>query len=432
MRNKLLLKNFASLGVVQIVNYVFPLLTIPYISRILGPSGLGLVNYFAAFIAYFTLVVSYSFDMSGTRDISKNTEDDSHINEIFCRISNARIFLFILATIIFSILVFSVSKFSTHLMLSFVIYLNVISVLISTQYIYQGVQKIWFFGVLNLFKGIFVTTSIFLLIRKDTDYIIYAGITSTISFLINLFLFIYAYNNFNLKFKILPISSTFKSLIKDKHLFLSSVVFNLYTSTNIIILGFFESTTIVGYYTVALGLISIIQSVLNIPMSVALFPFIGSSFSISVDYGLDQLRKIFPIVFYIAFLGGIVLFFLSPLLVHIIYGKDFANSIIAVKILCFLPLLSCLSSIFGTLTMINLKMDKEFFAVTFFASVISLCLNFLLVNSFGYVGTAVSYLITEIFVILGLFYSLKRKGINLIKKENFHYSSVINTLKKIR
>jgi PST family polysaccharide transporter len=304
--------------------------------------------------------------------------------------------------------------------------------LIATQYIYQGIQKISFFSILNVCKGILVTASVFLLVNNSGDYLIYAFITSFFSLSVNLFLLLYAYKKFNLRFKFYPLKDSLKSLKADKHLFFSSVVFNLYTSTNIIILGFYESTTVVGYYTVALGLIGIIQSVVNIPMSVALFPFVGSSFAESIDNGIEQLRRIFPLVFYVAFFGGIVLFFIAPFLVHLIYGKAFEASVISIKILCFLPLLSCLSSLFGTLTMINLKMDKEFFVITFIASVVSLCSNFIFVSFFSYIGTTISYLITEIVVIFGLYYSLKKRGVNLIKLEYFRLAEIVNLVKKIR
>nr|WP_314494062.1 oligosaccharide flippase family protein [uncultured Chryseobacterium sp.] len=424
LESKKLFKNIASLGVIQVVNYIFPLLTVPYVSRILGPHGLGLINYVTAFVTYFTLVVTYAFDMSATRSVSKNADNPGEINNIFCKATNARLILFLLSSCFFLVFIFTIKKFSDNLMLSLIIYLNVVSVLISTQYLYQGLQKISFFGWLSFIKGILLTISVFILIQNQNDYIIYAFITSFLNLLINLFLLFYAHILFGLKFRFLSPKISLKVIRSDRHLFLSSVVFNLYTSTNIVILGMFQSSKIIGYYTVALGLINIIQSVVNIPMSTALFPFIGNSFSKSLHHGLDQLRRIFPLVFYITFAGGLLLFIFAPFLVTLIYGKAFMNSIISVRILCFLPLLSCLSSLLGTLTMINLNMDKEFLKVTFLAALISLLLNFSLGYYLGYIGTSISYLSTEIFVIMALFYELKRKNINLIKIEYFSIQQI--------
>ena len=70
MKNNQLLKNIFSLGSVQLVNYVFPLITVPYVSRIIGPDSYGIINYATAFIAYFTLLIGYGFDLTGTRKIA--------------------------------------------------------------------------------------------------------------------------------------------------------------------------------------------------------------------------------------------------------------------------------------------------------------------------------------------------------------------------
>ena len=83
---RLLIKNITSLGVVQIVNYAFPLITIPFVSRILGPSSLGTINYINAFIVYFTVLVGYGFNYSATRKISANYNDIKNRDLVFSEV----------------------------------------------------------------------------------------------------------------------------------------------------------------------------------------------------------------------------------------------------------------------------------------------------------------------------------------------------------
>ena len=82
MSSSKLIKNTLSLGVVQAVNYVFPLITVPYVSRIIGPEGYGIFNYSTVFVGYFTLLIAYGFDLTGTRKIAKSDGDISAINTI--------------------------------------------------------------------------------------------------------------------------------------------------------------------------------------------------------------------------------------------------------------------------------------------------------------------------------------------------------------
>ena len=150
---KLLIKNIGSLGIVQIVNYIFPLLTIPYVSRILGPSSLGIINYINAFIVYFTLIVGYGFDYSATRKIAfNNSSNKDSRNEVFSEVISAKFLLLIIASILYLISFFYVNQLNKNPTLSLIIYLNVISVFLSPYYIYQGLQNLSLYSIVNLIR----------------------------------------------------------------------------------------------------------------------------------------------------------------------------------------------------------------------------------------------------------------------------------------
>lgn len=431
-QSKYLLKNIASLGIVQIVNYVFPLLTIPFVSRILGPSGLGSINYITAFVGYFTLIVGYGFDLTATRKIATDPNNVRNRNSVFSLVFLSRFYLFILSSIIFLICLFFIEKLQENILLCLVIYINTLAVLIAPQFIFQGLQKLTIYSYTNIIRGVLSTTLIFLLIRRPDDYIVYASIGVILNLLNSIFLLIYAWIKFDLKFQLFSFKSCYKLIYSERLIFFSSVIFSLYTSTNIVILGFYETPEKVGYYTIALGLINIIQSVINIPLSTSLYPFIGNSFSKDINLGIEQLKKIVPIVFYITFIGGVLLFILSPLIVQIIYGSKFEQAIPCIMILCFLPLISSIASLLGVQTMLNLKMDKQFVKITFNAAVISIVLNFLLGYYFSYIGTAFSYLITELFILLSLLYFLNSLNIKIFDIKYFSIKSILFLIKSIK
>src|SRR5690606_689706 len=105
--NRVLLKNIASLGVVQIVNYIFPLITIPFVSRIIGPEGFGLINYITALISYFILIIGFGFDFSATRKIALRPSSLELRSIIYSKVTGARVMLFLICTIVFIILIFN-------------------------------------------------------------------------------------------------------------------------------------------------------------------------------------------------------------------------------------------------------------------------------------------------------------------------------------
>ena len=104
------LKNVFSLGIVQLANYVFPFITIPIVSRIIGPDKFGVINFAAAFMTYFTLLINFGFDLSATRAITANRDNLAERDKIFNQVVLAKIILFTVSLVIFLICLFTVPQ----------------------------------------------------------------------------------------------------------------------------------------------------------------------------------------------------------------------------------------------------------------------------------------------------------------------------------
>lgn len=431
-KNRTLLKNVASLGVVQVVNYIFPLLTIPYVSRIIGPEGFGLINYIAAFVSYFVLIVYYGFDLTATRKIAVDPENIEIRSKVFSEVTCARLLLFIITIIGFMICISSVPLLNSNVKLSLVLFLTVISALLTPQYVFQGLQRLPVLSILTLVKGVINTSLIFLFVSEKEDLLLYASISVFSNFLISLISILYVILVIKIKFTFYSIKHSLAILKEGRLIFFSSIIFSLYTTTNIIILGFFAGAKTIGYYTTAVSFIIIVQSVVNIPLSSSLYPYIGKAFAESQENGMLKLRKIVPLVFYFtaAICLGILIF--APFIVFLIYGKSFEGSIISVQILSFLPLISAMSSLMGIQTMLNLRMDNLFLKITSFAACFSLVLNLLLGYYFSYIGTSISYIVTEVVLCISFYLILKNKGLILFKRDNFKLKNVIAQVRNIK
>jgi O-antigen/teichoic acid export membrane protein len=431
-KNRILIKNVASLGVVQVVNYIFPLLTIPYVSRIIGPEGFGLINYITAFVSYFVLIVYYGFDLTATRKIAVDPDNLAIRSAVFSEVTCARILLFLVTIAGFLICISSVPLLSENVKLSLVLFLTVVSALLTPQYVFQGLQKLPVLSMLTVVKGVVNTSLIFIFVATKEDLLLYASITVFSNFLISLIAILYVIFVIKIKFTFYSISHTISILKEGRLIFFSSIIFSLYTTTNIIILGFFAEATTIGYYTTAVSFIIIVQSVVNIPLSSSLYPYIGKSFSESEENGIVKLRKIVPLVFYFTAAICLGILVLAPFVVLFIYGKSFTGSIISVQILSFLPLISAMSSLMGIQTMLNLRMDNLFLKITSFAACFSLVLNVLMGYYFSYIGTSISYLLTELLICASFYLILKNKGLILFKKENFKFKNVITQVRNMR
>jgi len=430
--NKTLVSNIASLGVVQIISYIFPLLTIPYISRIIGPDGLGLYNYIAAFITYFVLVVNYGFDFTATRKIASDPRNAKLVSKVYSTVTTSRFLILIVTIFTFILLSFYFSNIKNNFILSGILFINAVSALLTPQYIFQGLQKLSFYSTINVVKGIITTVCIFLFVTDAKHLIIYASIGVFTNLFFSVFWAFYVVFKLKIKFVFVSLKSCLKEIQDSRLVFFSTIIFSFYTTANIIILGVFAPPKIIAYYTTAVSLINIIQSVINVPISSSLYPYIGKAFADGKEIGLEKLKRIVSLVFYFSLSACLFIFIFSPLLVKIIYGSEFENAIICVRILSVLPLLSSLSGVMGVQVMLNLGMDLKFLRITTIAAVCSVIMNFIFSYFYSYVGSSVAYLLTEIFIVIALTISLRNNGITIINLKYFNPLSVIDFVKQIK
>ncbi|PTT77043.1 oligosaccharide flippase family protein, partial [Chryseobacterium sp. HMWF001] len=228
LEKKKLVRNIASLGIIQIVNYIFPLITVPYVSRIIGPDGYGIINYAMAFIGYFTLLIAYGFDLTATRRISQNSNNKEYINEIVSEVFTSRIILYAVSCILFAISLYFFTPIQKDLSVAVILFIGCISTVISPQYIFQGLQELEIFAKLNFVKGLINTALVFILIKHSSDYY-WIPLLSTI-FLIstNVFLFLYAIRKFQIKYRLVSFRKSFKLIFDERMIFFSTIVISLY------------------------------------------------------------------------------------------------------------------------------------------------------------------------------------------------------------
>ncbi|HFK5507341.1 flippase [Elizabethkingia anophelis] len=427
---KTLIKNIASLGVVQMVNFIFPLITVPYVSRIIGPEGYGIINYATAFIVYFTLLIAYGFDLTATRRISKNPEINN-VSMIASEVLLARFGLFIVSSLFFILSYLYIEPLSRTGIISIILFIGTISTVISPQFIFQGFQDLGIFAKVNFIRGILNTILVFILIKKSSDYLWLPILTASFSIIINIFLFFYSQNKFNIRYKIVDFNRIMKLILDEKMIFFSTVVISLYTSTNTVILGFFADNNEVGYYTTSQNFLNIVNSVLSIPLATALYPYIGKAFGNSKEEGLEKIRIVTPIIFYLTFFASLIVLIFAPITIKIFYGHKFDLAIPALRITAFLPFVVSMSNVFGIQVMLNLNLDKVFFKTTLIASVLGVFFNIFMSKYLGYIGTAWNCLIIEAIVTFLMFMALRYHNIHILRISYFHPSYIYRTIQKI-
>jgi PST family polysaccharide transporter len=426
-----LVKNVFSLGVVQIANYVFPFITVPIVSRIIGPDKFGVLSFASSFVTYFTLLINFGFDLSATRAIAANRNNVEERNKVFNQVVTAKVLLFLVSLILFVIALFTVPQLRNEKEVAIFSFFLCFSWVITPNWLYQGMQELSRVAIFNLVTKVIFTVIILLVIKEKSDYIWQPLAISIAQIIVGVYSFAYAIRRYSITLRGSKLQPVLQLLWKEKVIFFSMVVINLYTTTNVVLLGVLQSEVQVGFYSAGYRLIVIIQSLISIPLSQAMFPFIGSAFAQSRERGLDVVKQMLPVVTFLTFSAAFILWLFGPLVIMVVYGHKFEPSIMVFRILAFVPVVIGWSNMFGIQTMINLKMDKVFFRITAGGAVISILLNFLFVTRFGFVGTAMSWVLTEILIVLCMYFVLAKHGINIIEKKYFSPSHFKRFLKPI-
>ncbi|MGN6395809.1 MAG: flippase [Mucilaginibacter sp.] len=422
---KILLNNISSLFSVQVANYVLPMISIPIIVRIIGPDKYGVINYASAIISYFILIVNYGFDLTATRAVAQNRDDKSHIEELFSIVLWSKILLFLLTLVAFLCCFAIFPLFRDEWKLMIYSYIVLVSWVITPNWLYQGMQDLHRIAVFDVIIKLVFTVVVLLVIRHKSDYLYQPLIAGVTQIIIGYYSFHYAMHKYGIRIIRISLKQILAVLKNERIVFFSSIVINLYTTTNTVLLGSLAGDMQVGYYTAAIRFIQIAQAVITLPLSNSFFPYVGAAFGRGKEEGIAAARKVLPIVTII----GLVCFFgmviFGPWVLGIFYGAKFSSSIPIFITLSITPLIIVISNVYGILVMMNLKMDKAFLRITACGAVVSVASNFLLVPWAGGLGSAFSLVITESFIIAAMAFILLKDGINLLDPEGFHPKKIM-------
>lgn len=405
---KRLIENFLSLSVLQIANYLLPLITLPYLVRVLGPEKFGLIAFSQAFIGYFMILTDYGFNLSATRDISINRENKEKVSEIFSSVMIIKLALMIISLILMSIIIFSFEKFRKDWIVYYLTFGMVVGQVLFPVWFFQGTEKMKYITFLNILAKVIFTVAIFVFVKEASDYL-YVPILNSLGFIIAGILGLWiVFRDFEISFKV-PSLEILKHYLKDGFpLFLSIASIPLFNDTNIVVLGIFTDNTAVAIYTLAARIIGVLIASQS-PLVNAIFPWVSKEIKIDPINTISKLNKIRNLGSVIYFVILTITGLLSIWLIPFIFGNAFKQSIYPFLIMLYIPLIAFIANIYGNQILINLGKNKLYSMVLISTGIINLILIIPLVIFFNENGAAISRLVSETFITFMMYILAKRE-----------------------
>lgn len=410
--NSQVLKNMTWLSVLQFANYLIPLFILPYVTRTIGAEFLGKVVYAQGIISYFTVVVSYGFEYSATRDIALNRGSKETIRHIFWGVIRYKILFLVLSFLGLCLFSLFFSKISTDIKLYAYCFLINVGIAFFPTWFFQGVEKMGLMSIFNfLIKALGAVLTV-LLIKNATQYRLYALIPSVSYIVCGVIAFFYVIKVFDLGFWEQNKAISKMVFRNGFPVFLNNFFVCLYTTANITILGLYASDSDLGYYSGAYKIIVAVNTFVTLPISMAIFPKMSTCFAKSKELGLLYLKRILLIFGGISIVISIFTVLLSPCFVQIMLGKEFLASIPLLKCLSITTPLVVVATLLTVQGLYGMGLQRFAPLMGLVLSAFSIILNFILIPDLGSYGAAYSWIFTQILeiIIAGsiiIFYSKK-------------------------
>jgi O-antigen/teichoic acid export membrane protein len=404
-------KNALSLYSIQFANYLLPLITIPYLVRVLEAERFGTLAFGQGLMAYFSAMVSYGFDWSATRKISVERSNADVVSRVAANVWGAKSLLCILSFLSLLLLIRLVPRVHEVSTLMIVLFGGVLGSVLFPTWLFQGLERMGPISVICLTVRALIVIGMFVLVRRPQDFLVYAALSSGGGLVVGIAGVGVAVRAFELQLIWPTWTGIWESLREGWVLFLSNSAIALYTSGNAFILGLMANDTVVGYYTAGEKIIRATVNLLG-PLSQALFPRFSRLAEESKARTLRWGKKLLFAMGGAGFLLSIVTFAGAGLVVRVVLGSNFQPSVSVVRILAPLPFLLAVSIVLGVQLMIPFGREKAVFFVVLAAGCLNVILASLLAPMWKAEGMAISVLLAELFVSITDFVFLWKAKLN--------------------
>jgi len=321
-------KNFLSLVLLQGVNYLLPLLSFPFLFRVLEVERWGLVSFGYAFIQYFIIFTDFGFNLSGTKYISENRNDIEKINRFLNAAMFGRFFLSFISFLILLLIISTIPNFQVESKFYLLYFGIVIGNVMFPMWFFQGMETMKYMTIFNIISKALSIIPFFFFIRTPDDYI-YVPVFYSIGFIAAGIISIYIiYRKTKMRWFIPSISEVKFTLKDSSTYFLSRASTSLFTTSNSFIIGLVLGNTAVGYYSAAEKLYQAYNQLLS-PFLGVLFPHIAKSRDVSFFKSVFR-RITIANVFCVT-----IALMLSVYILYFVYGKVDVETLSVFRTLMF-------------------------------------------------------------------------------------------------
>ena len=423
---KSLRKNAALSAGQKLLSIVFPLITFPYISRVLRVEDIGKINFANSIVSYVVLLSSLGILNYATREGARIRDNKEKFNQFCKEIFTINILSTCVAYAALIVACLVSSKIRSYEILILIQSFSIIGGTIGINWIYTIEEDYLYITIRTLIVQAMSVVLMLTMVKIEGDYLIYAAISTFATVGANIFNFFHAR-------KYVKVGLTTRLNLK-KHLkpiliiFASTIAVTIYVDSDTTLLGFLNSEYCVGLYSRSSKIYTLIKQMVAAMVVVALPNLSNISESIQIEEYINKARKILYDVLFLAIPVAIGLCLTSEDVLLILAGQKYIESNRSLQILAISSFFAVMSSFVTYCCLLPLRFEKLQLIATVTSAVVNVSLNFLILPSLAHTGAAITTLFSEalVFVIEVVYFCRKSLYKPIFKLEMKNIASLVS------
>ncbi|MXV51718.1 oligosaccharide flippase family protein [Pedobacter sp. HMF7647] len=417
-------KNYIYNLLLSVSNILFPILSFPYASHILGPEGIGKVQFVISFAMYFGMLAALGIPLYGIAKTATSRDDKGRLSVVFSELLSLYFIACLVLSVAYLLLIYFVPFFRADLQIylagGIVLYLGFTTI----DWFYSGIEEFRLISIRSVFIKMISLVLLFLFVRQSSDYYNYLYILVFSMVGNNLISLLLAGRHVKFTLSGLNLKQHLKPLL---YILGTGLAASIYTILDTVLLGFLANERSVGLYTAAVKLTKI-----SIPLIVSfgtiLIPQISAAFSKNDRLKVnDKLAESFDFLALIAVPVATGLFLLAPEFIEVFSGAAFRDAILPMQILAIVPFLVGLGHLLSFQMLVPFGLGRQMFFASLGGVLCCLLLNVILVPTLKEVGGAIANISSEV-VVNVLYYLYLKKHFNFSFKTSLLFKAFCSSL----
>lgn len=394
---KMSLKSNAILNTVKtVVGLIFPLITFPYISRVLQVESIGIYNFSSSVISYFLLIAGLGVAVYGVREGARYRDDKEKISGFISEVFTINMWSTIFSYICLIITVVCVSKLHEYSLAIGILSLEIFFTTIGVSWVCNIFEDFLFITIQSISVQVISLLLTLLFVKSPDDIYIYIAIVAFSKMISGIVSFVYVQAKC-CHFRWLISCDLRKHIKPIMIIFSTSIAMTVYVSSDMTMLGFMTNDYQVGLYSTAVKIYTIVKNILAAAL-VVLVPRFSIFFENKDEKANTLFTNAFNAMVVIVFPAVAGLALTSQDVVRLIGGEKYLGGVASLQLLCLAIAFSLFATLYTQCILIPLKKEKMVFIATLISAIVNFSLNFVFIPWLGINGAAITTIIAEVLV----------------------------------